>query len=345
VFVVSKSGLFKGLISTEKEFQKVSNQYAYTKQDVEKVFHEMEEELFASRTPGADDESVPKMLVVVGVEGAGKTHLLNELLKTSRYSNYVPLYEPEYRTRHPHYDEIEKHGVVYAYKQTEAFIRDLGAMIFEKSLEDKYSIIMEAGLETREFAGFQTGEHSCLYEYEVHVIASKKDFAHVSTIVRALDCVKGNKLERFVSLRDIDAGMANAKAVLTAFEEACSRVQGSEIMLYERNFGTDKNSRMICRSQCVKVGELTPQPITNGSVSIPAASNKVRVEYKSGVAVFGIYKAFSDVADGAIFHRYGREKMVLECHTALAGTHQLDRKDAELAVNDLYSYILKYTIR
>ena len=101
--------------------------------------------------------------------------------------------EPEYRTRHPHYDEIEKHGVVYAYKQTEAFIRDLGAMIFEKSLEDKYSIIMEAGLETREFAGFQTGEHACLYEYEVHVIASKKDFAHVSTIVRALDSVKGNK--------------------------------------------------------------------------------------------------------------------------------------------------------
>ena len=70
----------------------MSNKYAYTKQDVEKVFHEMEEALFASRTPGADDESVPKMLVVVGVEGAGKTHLLNELLKTSRYSNYVPLY-------------------------------------------------------------------------------------------------------------------------------------------------------------------------------------------------------------------------------------------------------------
>ena len=176
---MSKTWLFKGLISTEKEFQPVSNKYAYTKQDVEKVFHEMEEALFASRTPGAGDESVPKMLVVVGVEGAGKTHLLNELLKTSRYSNYVPLYEPEYRTRHPHYDEIEKHGVVYAYKQTEAFVRDLGAMIFEKTLEDKYSIIMEAGLETREFAGFQTGEHACLYEYEVHVIASKKDFAHV----------------------------------------------------------------------------------------------------------------------------------------------------------------------
>jgi len=83
---MSKFGLFKGLISTEKEFQHVSNKYAYTKQDVEKVFHEMEEGLFASRTPGADDESVPKMLVVVGVEGAGKTHLLNELLNTSRYS-------------------------------------------------------------------------------------------------------------------------------------------------------------------------------------------------------------------------------------------------------------------
>jgi hypothetical protein len=342
---VSKSGLFKGLISTEKEFQKVSNKYAYTKQDVEKVFHEMEEQLFASRTPGADDESVPKMLVVVGVEGAGKTHLLNELLKTSRYSNYVPLYEPEYRTRHPHYDEIEKHGVVYAYKQTEAFVRDLGAMIFEKSLEDKYSIIMEAGLETREFAGFQTGEHACLYEYEVHVIASKKDFAHVSTIVRALDSVKGNKLERFVSHRDIDAGMANAKAVLTAFEEACSKVQGSEITLYERNFSTDKKSRMICHSQCVKVGELTPQPINSGGVSVSVDMNQVRIEYKSGAVLFGVYKAFSDVADGAIFHRYGREKMVLECHAALAGTLQLDRKDAGLAVNNLYSYILKYAIR
>ena len=172
-----------------------------------------------------------------------------------------------------------------------------------------------------------------------------KKILRTSTIVRALDSVKGNKLERFVSHRDIDAGMANAKAVLTAFEEACSKVQGSEITLYERNFSTDKKSRMICHSQCVKVGELTPQPINSGGISVSVDMNQVRIEYKSGAVLFGVYKAFSDVADGAIFHRYGREKMVLECHAALAGTLQLDRKDAELAVNNLYSYILKYAIR
>jgi hypothetical protein len=102
---------------------------------------------------------------------------------------------------------------------------------------------------------------------------------------------------------------------------------------------------MICRSQCVNVGDLTPQPINNESVSVPVVMNPVRIEYKSGAVLFGVYKAFSDIASGAIFHRYGREKMVLECHTALAGTLQLDRKDAELAVNHLYSYILKYAIR
>ena len=97
---------------------------------------------------------------------------------------------------------------------------------------------------------------------------------------------------------------------------------------------------MICHSQCVKVGELTPQPINSGGVSVSVDMNQVRIEYKSGAVLFGVYKAFSDVADGAIFHRYGREKMVLECHAALAGTLQLDRKDAGLAVNNLYSYIL-----
>lgn len=323
----------------------MTGKFSYTQQDVKNAFLGLQKKLFDERVAVSDEESSPKMLVVAGIEGAGKTHLLNELLDTCRYSNYVPLYEPHFRTLHPQYQEIVKNGVGFAYNKTDQFVRDLGGMIFEKALREKYSIIMEVGLETYEFAEFQKGEHASRYQYEVHVIACKKDFAHVSTISRALDSAKNNKLERFVSLRELDAGMANAKAVLTAFEEACSKVKGSEIALYERSFGTDKNSKMICRSLCVDTGELVPQAVVIGGVSLPAASNKVSIEYKGGAAVASVYKAFADIADGAIFYRFGREKMVFECHSILSGVLEVDHKFAEPAVNGLYSYILKYAIR
>src|SRR3546814_17444509 len=104
-----------------------ASNYPYTPEQVTTAYTEITATLFN----GITAQSVPKMLIVAGSQGSGKTYLLEKsLLPSRRYANYVRLYLPEYREKNTHYAAMIKCGVLNAYEQTEAFATGFFTKIF-----------------------------------------------------------------------------------------------------------------------------------------------------------------------------------------------------------------------
>jgi hypothetical protein len=123
--------------------------YHYTPAQLSAVFNEISATLFA----GIISETRPKLLITAGVQSSGKTWLLEKtLLPSGQYNNYVRLYLPEYRSKHPQYQDMLKLGVLHAYEQTETFIRELCGKIFEKAFAEKLNIILECAFDSIDFA-------------------------------------------------------------------------------------------------------------------------------------------------------------------------------------------------
>jgi len=73
-------------------------QYVYTQEQVTAAFNEIKATLFR----GITAQATPKVLIVAGLQGSGKTYLLEKnLLPSKRYEHFVRLYLPEYREKHP----------------------------------------------------------------------------------------------------------------------------------------------------------------------------------------------------------------------------------------------------
>jgi hypothetical protein len=127
----------------------VAPKYTYTPEQVIAAFDEITATLFS----GITAEATPKILVVAGLQGSGKTYLLEKNLRPSkRYNNYVRLYLPDYRRKHPRYAEMVKLGVLHAYEHTEAFVREVSTKIFTQAFSGRFNIIMECAFDSLDFA-------------------------------------------------------------------------------------------------------------------------------------------------------------------------------------------------
>jgi len=295
--------------------------YAYTPAQVTAAY----DEIIATLLKGITAETVPRMLITAGSQGSGKTYLLEKtLLPTGRYDNYVRLYLPEYREKHPHYARMIKHGVLHAYEHTEAFAREIGTKVFEKAFQCKYNIIMECAFDSLDFATFPPAATAAGYQFETHLIACKKTFAHLSSIKRALKSLEKQEMERFVPLSALNASLGNAQATIHAFETAAKAVSGSRIFLYERGFGPLKER--ILRAQST---------YTRGS--------------DDAVVITGPKVAYASVFESIVNNRLhligDREEMVKECHLALSKAQMHPEHVPEAVFNDLYAYILRYVYR
>lgn len=123
--------------------------YRYTPEQLSAALSDITATLFAGITP----HTRPKLLITAGVQSSGKTWLLEKtLLPSGNYKNHVRLYLPEYRSKHPQYQEMLKHGVLHAYEHSETFIRELCGKIFEKAFTEKLNIIMECAFDSIDFA-------------------------------------------------------------------------------------------------------------------------------------------------------------------------------------------------
>ncbi|MGY3171510.1 hypothetical protein ACVWYU_000884 [Pseudomonas sp. TE12234] len=294
--------------------------YSYSSDDVIKAFDEIFPTLFADKTA----ETIPKLLITAGVEGSGKTYLLEKsLLPSGNYGNYIRLYLPEYRKKHPRYDDMIEFGVLHAYEHSEAFARELGSKIFANALTHRYNIIMECAFDDIGFAGlakFVPG-----YQLEVHVVGCNHAFAHLSSIKRAFSSLQKQEMERFVSYSRLESSISNAPAVLVAFEFIAKTVSGSQIFLYERGLGT--LSERVLRA--------------HSSYTLDANGNLNEVSTLQPYA----YSAYDTILRRSVYSMEERDEMVKECHLQLLKTSQYDKQVPDFVYNDLYSYITKYVYR
>ena len=297
-----------------------AEKYTYTPEDVTKAFDEITTTLFAEKTA----ETPPKLLVTAGLQGSGKTYLLEKsLIPSGRYANYVRLYLPEYREKHPQYAEMIKLGVLHAYEHTEAFVRELGTKIFTEVLKRQYNIIMECAFDSIDFAGIATFAPG--YQLEVHIVACNQPFAHVSSIKRALKSLENKELERFVSYSALETSMSNAQAIILAFENLAKTESGSQIYLYERGLGALKERTLRAHS--------TYSQDSKGELTITSTSTKYS------------YSAYATIINNHVYTHQERDEMVKECHLSLLKAGTFAKQVPDFVYNDLYAYIVKYVYR
>ncbi|MHC8299906.1 zeta toxin family protein [Pseudomonas sp. ZS1P83] len=296
--------------------------YTYTPEQVIAVFDEIKARLFC----GITVEAIPKMLVVAGLQGSGKTYLLEKnLLPSKHYDNYIRLYLPDYRKKHPQYPEMIKLGVLHAYEHTEAFVREVSAKIFTQAFTGKYNIIMECAFDSIDFAAFPPMATAQGYQFETHIVGCTQEFAHVSSIKRALKSLGNQEMERFLTVSKLNTSMGYAQAIILAFETAAKAVSGSQITVYERGFGVLNERTVRAQSTYTKAAD--------GLVTTTTTMRPFE------------YIVYSRITDNHVFAVNGHYEIVKECHLALlkAGTHA--SHVPAFVYNDLYTYIAKYVLR
>ena len=148
-----------------------------------------------------------------------------------------------------------KLGVLHAYEHTEAFVREVCTKIFAERSQRKYNIIMECAFDSLDFAAFPPTATAAGYQFETHIVGCNQEFAHVSSIKRALKSLEKQEMERFVTVSTLDASMSYAQAIILAFETACKAVSGSQITLYERGFGALKERALRAQSTYTKTAD------------------------------------------------------------------------------------------
>ncbi|MFJ4155290.1 zeta toxin family protein [Pseudomonas sp. NPDC089752] len=319
--------------------------YSFTDADVHAAFSSLADQLFEKSRDHIDGKLQPKMLIIAGAQGAGKTYLLeNTLLKDGKYDNYVRLYETRFRELHPHYDAMKEKGVLHVYEHTEAFIWKLGSMITTYAMENSYNFIMETALDSPLFADFPPAAAAQGYQAEVHLIACQKEFSHWSTLNRVVASVGDHELERVVSLAQIEQAQLNARSIIDAFEDACTQVPGAQIVLYQRGLETNKESLPVCHSICTEPGVLAPQDTYQGRGFFRAAH--LNVDFKvlrSPTSNFPCsYLQYAQVVHAGILGADHRRAMAeLNCKTLGRAQGLLAQLPVDV-YRELCLYVLKY---
>ena len=321
--------------------------YAYTPKELDAVFEAIVGTMFDVPKDIADDGSpAPKILVVAGVQGSGKTYMLNNtLLKTPGYGNYVHLCQENFRELHPRYADFADQDVTRRYKHTEAFIWELCSRIFADAHSNKFTLVMDTALDTKAFATVISGQELADYQFDVHLIGCKKDFVHLSTIKRAFNALEAGTLERFVDIATIETSIENAEVILNAFEEACMRVSGSTISLYERGFGELKNRKKLCSSRCDRVSSLTPYVFTDEQgVAITVQEQMHRIERSEALPIPCSFASFIGLIEAPVTRPEDREEAWQEAYNALPKMRRFWQHVPQRLPETLWSYIKKYAV-
>ncbi|AXO90101.1 zeta toxin family protein [Pseudomonas parafulva] len=324
----------------------MSHPYPYTEAELQAVFEAVSATLFdKTRDVASDGQPEPKLLIVAGAQGSGKTYLLeNHLLPGNAYDNYVRLYVPAYRALHPRYEQMRALSGLEVYAQTEPFIWALGNKLFSYAFQNRYNIIMESALDSADFASFPATAVALGYRFEVHLIACQKEFSHWATLHRGVKAVAKDEFERFVPLSKIETSQGNARAILDAFENACTQAPGSEITLYHRGFETGMESQALCHSRCEAPAALTPQPDFKGQPFVTAPQLNPHFQIiRSEQANFPCsYVQYSQVVHAGMVDAPARQQMVQHCCQTLEKAQALMPAIPQSVFRELSVYVLKY---
>jgi hypothetical protein len=296
--------------------------YRYTPEQLSAALSDITATLFAGITP----DTRPKLLITAGVQSSGKTWLLEKtLLPSGNYKNHVRLYLPEYRSKHPQYQEMLKHGVLHVYEHSETFIRELCGKIFEKAFTEKLNIIMECAFDSIDFAALPAIAVNAGYQLEVHIVACNQPFAFLSGFKRAFKSLETQEVERFVRPSELKASLATAHAVVFALEAAAKLSDGSQILLYERGMGALQDRVLRARSLYSR----DEQGVLN--VTTPNEPYS--------------YAEYQRISSASISGNMERDEFIKACHRMLLQTRQYAEQIPDYVYDALYSRILKYVQR
>ncbi|MBV4458336.1 zeta toxin family protein [Pseudomonas sp. COR58] len=296
--------------------------YAYTAADVTAAFTDIREGLFA----GKEASEVPQLLITAGLQGSGKTYLLEKtLLPSGQYGNYIRLYSPDFRKKHPQYDTMLRKGVLHAYEHTESFVREVCAKLFEEPFTGRYSMIVECAFDDIDLANLPALAAGAGYRIEAHIVACSLPFAFISGGKRAFRSLEKQELERFVRPSDLRSSLGNSHAVLFALENAAKTVDGSQIHLYERGLGA-LNDRVLRRQSTYRLDE--SKKLTETSTLEP---------YR--------YSDYEQVSGNTVNTPAERDEMIRECHLALSKTAGHVDQVPTFVYNALHARIVKHVYR
>ncbi|WP_339452801.1 zeta toxin family protein [Pseudomonas sp. EA_5y_Pfl2_R50] len=295
--------------------------YSFTPEQLSVAFAEISTTLFA----GISADTTPKLLITAGVQSSGKTWLLEKtLLPSGKYDNYVRLYLPAFRQKHPQYQEMLKHGTQHAYEQTEKFIYDIAAKIFEKAFTHKYNIIMECAFDSISFATLPAVAVNAGYQLEVHIVACNQPFALISCFKRAFNSLEKQELERFVQPSTLKSSLATAHAMVFAMEAAAKQADGSQILLYERGMGALKDRALRAHSIYHKD--------ERGVLTVTSPGQLYS------------HARYERISSNSL-NRAGRHELIKECHLMLQQANQYAGQIPDYVYGALYSRIFKYVQR
>ena len=177
------------------------------------------------------------------------------------------------------------------------------------------------------------------------MIACKEAFSHWASLDRGVKSVTKGELERFLPLSKIEASQANAKLILSAFENACIQAPGSQVILYERGFETGQDSKALCHSKCESLGELTPQPDHEGQPFFRAPHHDAELQIqRSPEANFpATYLQYAQVVHAGMVDGQVRQDMLKACCKTLGRCTDLVPGVSADALRELSQYVLKFT--
>lgn len=153
----------------------------FSELDVKKTIDTISEFLIKGKVPGKN----PRVYILGGQPGAGKTALQNVLLKKEHY-NAIVINGDEYRKFIPYHDEMrELTGDRYAY-YTQKFANRITEGLIERLGNQAYNLIIEGTLRNKEVA-LSTSRmlQNKGYMSELSVLAVNKEISYYSTKLRA----------------------------------------------------------------------------------------------------------------------------------------------------------------
>ena len=169
-------------------------------EEIYKLSHEEHEEILQKIMKNvfkeAKSQENPKIFIMGGQPGAGKSTFINQLINSEEGKNCIIINADEYRAYHPKIKEIyTKHPEEMA-TVTDLDVRDWTQRIFALAIQNRNNIIFEGTMRTPQICETIKDLHSKGYEVNIHVMAVNFYESKLSTYSRYEEALLSGEMPR-----------------------------------------------------------------------------------------------------------------------------------------------------
>lgn len=170
----------------------MKEKYKLSDVEHEKILEDIMNEVFQD----AKSFDHPKIFIMGGQPGAGKSTLINNLVNSDEGKDCLIINADEYRIFHPQIKEIyEKHPDDLA-SITDLDVRDWTQRIFAKAIKNRNNIIFEGTMRTNQICNTIRDLYQQGYEVNIHVMAVNFYESKLSTYSRFEEALKAGGMPR-----------------------------------------------------------------------------------------------------------------------------------------------------